>query len=554
MPSTILRLTECSASRPPHREDQARSSFVVRLSLTLCFSAACTAPPQSPRNTADAAVGDSTLTDASVHDSGDTVDTPRDSSPGAADTPRDSSSTTDTNTCGNGQVDGDELCDGDSRICSDLTALFDNHATAPCRPDCSGYDTHACTLPSNAASRSEQVYPKRRDSERFAHAVCNDGSPFRFEVSLTGSRQWVVFFEGGGACDGQLIPCALRWNASPTHALFSTAGDSFTDGTVGTFRPRQTGILSRSATENPTFSGANIVILNYCSSDLWVGTGTSPVMSSDGDRPESLIFAGRINARATLDLLRQRYGLSDHDDVDVIVTGSSAGGNGARNNADLFAQTFQRAVTDKRVWVIPVADFMLYAWNRPGAGVVGSDLSDAESFDRLAMRYSAELNPRCIAMATADGHGSGLGACMTGMYGLRSLVTAAPVGYGLRVLEASNRTDPVYRTYHAITPTRPDFDAINDAWEPLATQEMLDSTVRWLAAPAYRPMGGRGVNVHGLYEFWTVPFPPYQPTDACGGPLPTGITDLRSMIDAFYRDRDPDHSIARICPPMPWPR
>ncbi len=455
-----------------------------------------------------------------------------------------------TTRCGDSVVEGAELCDGDTSDCAALTGLFaDDGRTAACRADCSGYDVSTCTLPSDAARQVENVFPATRDP-RWAAARCNDGTPYRFEVSITGSSQWIINFEGGGACDGQLVPCNDRWVASPWK--FGTSGDGVSDRQIESFSGRGDAIMSRNADDNPTLAGANIVIMNYCSSDLWAGARTDAVPAIPGDVPFDLVFAGRLNARATVDILRQRYGLTDVEDVDLVVTGTSAGGNGARINADLIADAFPRAQSARRIWVIPVAGFQPYDWSYPTAGISGSDASDAVVFDAGVVRYGAELSTRCIALAAAEG--AGAGACFTGLWGTRALLEPAPTGYGLRVLDATNRTDPVYHAYHEITRARADYDEVVDAWEALMTDEMLESGLRWLLAPAHRTTGG-GSNVHGLYEFWTTPFPGFSVSlEPCGTPRGSAIVDFRSLVDAFYRDTSPDTSGIRVCPAPPWPR
>ena len=52
--------------------------------------------------------------------------------------------------------------------------------------------------------QAEIVKPAERDPALWATAVCNDGTPFAFtfDASPTGSTNWVIHLEGGGACSG----------------------------------------------------------------------------------------------------------------------------------------------------------------------------------------------------------------------------------------------------------------------------------------------------------------------------------------------------------------
>lgn len=429
------------------------------------------------------------------------------------------------------------LCEaGDTLACSELAGAF-TAGTATCRVDCSGYDVSACTA-DRSGGRAEVVYPALRDP-RWADARCNDGTPFDFRVSLTGSSRWIVSFEGGGMCDGVLVPCARRLASNPN--LFSSESEP-EDGTLITFRGNEGSITSRDAELNPAFADANVVLANYCSSDLWTGQQT---VAQAGDIDFDLFFAGRLNARAMMETLRAYYGMVEGDDLEIIVTGGSAGGNGARNNADLFAEAFPAALADHRVMTITIAGFQGYDWDEPGAGVGGTDLADPVAFDAAYERFAAGLNRRCLAIA--DGAGAGPGACFTGMWATRSLVEPPPIGYGMRVLDATNRTDPVYLTYHAISASE---TAVLDRWEALLTSEMVESGIRWLLAPAHRGPP----NLHGFSATWDVPFPPHDPaTEPCSTPRPAEIRTYSDLIEAFYAETDPSAPGVRVCIEGSWP-
>lgn len=60
----------------------------------------------------------------------------------------DDSAATDTDSvsasCGNGTVDGSEICDGDVKDCVDIDAVAYNGGKAMCKADCSGYQTATC--------------------------------------------------------------------------------------------------------------------------------------------------------------------------------------------------------------------------------------------------------------------------------------------------------------------------------------------------------------------------------------------------------------------------
>ncbi|MCX4241523.1 hypothetical protein [Paraliomyxa miuraensis] len=56
------------------------------------------------------------------------------------------SSTTDVQTCGNGMLDGDEVCDGDELSGETCASQGFDSGQLACAADCSGYDTRACAM------------------------------------------------------------------------------------------------------------------------------------------------------------------------------------------------------------------------------------------------------------------------------------------------------------------------------------------------------------------------------------------------------------------------
>ncbi len=75
--------------------------------------------------------------------------------------------------------------------------------------------------------------------------------------------------------------------------------------------------------------------------------------------------------------------------------------------------------------------------------------------------------------------------------------------------------------------------------------EMLESGVRWLFAPADDPRVGSN-KLHGLYEWWQVPFKPYDPAnDGCDKPYT--VTNYRDMVTLFFEDPTPATSRLKVC-------
>ncbi|WP_434385443.1 pectin acetylesterase-family hydrolase [Melittangium boletus] len=441
-----------------------------------------------------------------------------------------------TATCGNGVVEAGELCDGAAVVsCSSLSGLYTAGQTR-CASTCQGYEVaRDCTR--RAGLLTELVRPAVRDAQRWGDARCNDGTSFafKFSPSPTGSKVWVINTVGGGYCDGKTAPCGDRDRKLTSG--FLPADRHVTEGALG-----GSAILSRDPEENPTFAQANQVSGHYCSSDLWTGTQTTrrPV---DGNL--NLYFAGRLNARAMLDILRRDYGLDDRDpEVKVVFTGQSAGGQGAQNNADQLARSMPRAWAGQRLWILPVAGWMTLDWNDPNYTQGGLGDPDPVVSESLLSLYQAEFSPECRALAQANGRSGA--ACFSGLPAVAALhLPRARGGLGLRVLAASNRRDPAYTSHHGLTDTSAQTNAAMQAWDDLMTREMRESGVRWLFAPSDDPRVGT-TPLHGVYEYWRVPFKTYSAAnDACG--VPYTVRDFRELVTRFFEDPSPDTSRLKVC-------
>lgn len=164
------------------------------------------------------------------------------------------------------------------------------------------------------------------DLARHPRAVCNDGTAgtFVFRPGFGGgAKRWLIYLEGGGSC-GTGDECKTRF--ADQRGLMSSFGLS--DGQV--FTPVLEGIKASNAEENPDFYDANLVQIQYCSSDQWSGD-----VAAVAGAPEREIthwhFRGRAITRAVVEEL---LGLGLSRAQEVLFTGSSAGGLGVGNQAD----------------------------------------------------------------------------------------------------------------------------------------------------------------------------------------------------------------------------
>lgn len=197
----------------------------------------------------------------------------------------------------------------------------------PATTDAARPDAGMCTLASEGADGPSTSSPWRLetiDNTAYPAAVCNDGTPAIFMIRRNpATTRWVVWLEGGGNCfDGG--SCRQRWNSTLGPSLMSstTARDRADAGTLGF---PGSGVFSNDPAENPALHDANVVEIQYCSSDLWAG-------DHDGDLSLPLAnvgrwsFHGRAIALATLETLRNTEGFDEA--TEVVFGGGSAGSAG----------------------------------------------------------------------------------------------------------------------------------------------------------------------------------------------------------------------------------
>jgi hypothetical protein len=162
------------------------------------------------------------------------------------------------------------------------------------------------------------------------HAVCNDGSPAVYYFrpgSGSGANRWVIFLVGGGFCFS-VNSCILRQILTPE--LMTS-----TDKPATFIVP---GLLSDLRGQNPDFYNANHVGIVYCSSDLW--SGNNPASGATGGYE----FRGWQIFRAVIaDLKNRTTGPNLRTATEVLLSGTSAGGDGVMVHLDWLASTLPRA-------------------------------------------------------------------------------------------------------------------------------------------------------------------------------------------------------------------
>jgi hypothetical protein len=258
-------------------------------------------------------------------------------------------------------------------------------------------------------------------------AVCNDGSPGVMYVRRASAPadldKWVIYLQGGGDCSS-FEECLARWTHRGSNYgahKMSTDTRGAPAGGVNYLAPpgiRGGGILSRSA--GNAFASWNQVFVYYCSSDYWTGQASGTTYSGvagplAGDY--FLHFRGAdILDAAIADLRAGGVGYDSNGDGEcdahlpaldtaavVLFTGSSAGGNGVKHNADrLGAELIAanptldfRAVVD----AVGMPDLSGATW--PAPSTYAGFFTDV--WGHMTLDWNARVDDSCLAAhAAAD--------------------------------------------------------------------------------------------------------------------------------------------------------
>ena len=160
------------------------------------------------------------------------------------------------------------------------------------------------------------------------------------------STKWVILMQGGGACTTN----ADCWSRSRGRLGGSGNGEN----TAPTRGFTDAGLFGEDAAINPGFWDAHKVYVPYVSGDAHLGTRTAAftfpddpewgtVPSQTGAQPE-FFFSGHLNtvhivAELTTNATFLANGGGIGQATDVLLTGCSAGGYGARGNSDWLRDT-----------------------------------------------------------------------------------------------------------------------------------------------------------------------------------------------------------------------
>jgi len=195
--------------------------------------------------------------------------------------------------------------------------------------------------------------------------ACLRGDPYRVSTRDTGSRDLVIFLQGGGAC----------WDDFCLAVTGAPAGVPAVD------------ILNTELAENP-LADWNVTYLPYCDGSLFIGRRDH---DDDGDGTPERLHRGLANLSAALDMARAQFPNPDR----VLLAGSSGGGFGV-----LLAPPIVRGV-------YPNAELSVLADS--AIGVARGDVEPGFVTHLMDQWGAAELvPPSCDASCVGDGHMTGV--------------------------------------------------------------------------------------------------------------------------------------------------
>jgi O-palmitoleoyl-L-serine hydrolase len=204
------------------------------------------------------------------------------------------------------------------------------------------------------------------------HAVCNDGSPAVYygRKGINGNHnRWVIFLRGGEACTSA-AGCAERQTLKPQLMSSTSYAATLTPG----------GILSPDPAINPDFYDWSHIFIMYCSSDSWSGD-KAPTTEAPWD------FRGHRILNAIVEDLKVFATNPLANAAEIILSGSSAGAGGVRQNLDHFASLFPT------ISVKGLADASL-------GSVIFPNASSQEAADKRQAKtefWNAQVDSSCLA-------------------------------------------------------------------------------------------------------------------------------------------------------------
>ena len=181
-------------------------------------------------------------------------------------------------------------------------------------------------------------------------ALCLDGSTYQFYLKRSqNSRNFILFFEGGGWCSDKVFQNTLESCVKRTETYLGST-NYFLNKVFGFFGKypnfkRWMYFLSDDKTNNPDFHDYNKIILKYCDGRGFVGFNNDPIVH-DG---KPLYFRGYNNTMEVLNYAKTHLNLENAENL--ILSGMSAGAL-----ASLVYSNYIRGIMADNVIVKTISD------------------------------------------------------------------------------------------------------------------------------------------------------------------------------------------------------
>jgi hypothetical protein len=252
------------------------------------------------------------------------------------------------------------------------------------------------------------------DTALFPNARCNDGTPAVLYIRpahaayagnpiVTPSSQWIIFLDGGGGCRDAEACAIERW-CGYGGQVFDRAGKMTSGLAPDAIQGHGIFALDPPGAAVNQFRTYNHVIVNYCSSDNWIGSAKHQGLTTSYGASFDIEFRGQDIVDAVVATLLAGPTAADpaaaagfyatplpslQGATRILLGGESAGGNGLRHHLDRLAGTLQPPTTNQAVDVRGVVD----AGVPPHLGLPTIDWSDSFSPGDYADHLKSEVEP-----------------------------------------------------------------------------------------------------------------------------------------------------------------
>jgi hypothetical protein len=187
------------------------------------------------------------------------------------------------------------------------------------------------------------------DTADHPEALCNDGTAAVYYVRRGAMGQddmWQIHLQGGGGCSSYQ-GCLDRWCSAGTNYDATKMSTAWAPESMA-----GQGLMT--ANDSSAFDDWNHVFVYYCSSDGWKGQASDAVVDDGVNAPYSADFNGHDILAAVIDELDDGATSDGSDQVmpsladatAVLFSGTSAGSNGAKTNADWLGERLRSTNAD----------------------------------------------------------------------------------------------------------------------------------------------------------------------------------------------------------------